>query len=553
MSKEFTVFVIDPAATTSPGIQLWYDHCTSLLLKNRKVDRIGVVFDGELHYKEEQFTYSDFQCYTKLITKVDSSSSNIHDSVYEGLDAFKTKINLAFVRNVIVITNEFPPGFSADRLNFIHNHGIKVYIVSPNDPNIPEFTYVSSALDVSKSSTLKKVQSRPTYSGCLRFGKGPEEDSEDHISIDVNVFAAVKKESFISGHTYIVEDNKVVQVKPSLKYFVKKYVQKETGSDNEDAEEFEKEEVEKSTKGFKYSKRDFVAITPELESVAKLKTSAGIDILGVIKSTNFPYTYYMNESQYVLPPGDSPKNLLSYTSFVKALYDLGLFALVRFVPSNMAEVHNSVLIPQLFATNSTDEKFSYGLFMIRIPFKEDEKMGRFSDLKQPDEEINSLMESFIQSKDLDVESNSSTFVNNPKLNLTETQMINLPRPKGNASTDSRLMVSSPSIFKFNSYLKKLLVNSLEYPSLLEYLERDDVISTLTTDETNLYTLENVLQYNSTNEERGWLKRKSSIGIAKELVEKLEVKLVVPTKKAKKGVLEGGVEVKLEGFVDPLDF
>lgn len=557
MAKEFTVFAFDPDAINPRSTAVWYDHCAALLLKNRKLDRIALVIASDVYFRDDQFTYPDFKAYS---TTLERSDLHIHnelndnekenndvkhniegDSLATAAEVFREKARLKYLRNIVLFTQHL------DRVpdhttQLIDSLGVHVFVVSPEKPSCYEWI-PSSTLDLTWTSALKKTQERTQYLGQLRFGRDPTTGNDNHLAIDVLVYAAVKKDTFPSGHEYVVKGDNVQSVKRETKYYVKRYAEgaEPASDDDNDEPSFSKEYVPGYTRGFKYLKRDEVALTQELSEVAQFPSTAGMDIFGFIKRVDFPHTFLMSEAQYVVPSQKSMGNMLSYKAFVKSLVDLEAYALVRYVPLQNAEVANCVLIPQKLAGVHLPE-YIYGLFMVHIPFKEDEKIGHFAQFRDVDEGANDLMEQFILAKSF--HEPASDTLNHPKLHLAETEPLNFPRKRSDAY--SPFLVSSPAAAKFGRYLKTLLANSVHHDSLVGYT-LGNVIPDLSGD--NLFNLRNILRTNSTQKD-DWLVDVNcgSEAIAAKLVRKLDTEYKIPLKKPKKED-QPRTEKKLAGYID----
>lgn len=657
MLKEFTVFVIDLSSEMGNcglgrqitdlefGLKSFYDHCGNLLLKNRKLDRIAVILYQsqlttndclEVIFKDAQFTYSDFkEISNKLVvnSRPVEGKNDFYNAVLLGLDVFKTKLHLKYVRNLYVITNansaidSFTGGSSEgspEHTELVNNHGINVVFNGIDFVNEEHHTSFKSinlyvwkkilgkwnnaqlydTTDVNHhiehTSVLKKVAPRAAFTGKLRFGLDVENQHDflalqtdlATICIDVQLYPATKIEKLLGSHEYVIDPSTetITGIKRQTKYFIKKYKQLE---DDEDAQEIaynssgdedpEKIDVtaEEYVPGFKFSKRDIIAINPQLKEISQLKTPAGLDILGFIKSNDLPLAYLTNESSYILPPASSSTaNLQSFNSFAKALIDLDGVALVRFAATENSEVNVCALYPQLYQIK---EKYAYGFSLIRIALKEDEKIGRFpyltennksketekSDaIKLEDNEIeidkeeeeeeeedenakrfpssstNSLMESFINSKDLDLEENEDSpkvkyVVKNQKLTLLETDFINVPKELPN-DTDSKLLPSSPAFQKYNSYLKKIITKSLQKKSLFSFLNEDKFVETYLVGKdkekssTNLFNFSNTLIGN-TDVAGDWLStiNEKSVGHAKQLINDIKIKYIKTSGESRK--------------------
>lgn len=144
--------------------------------------------------------------------------------------------------------------------------------------------------------------------------------------------------------------------------------------------------------------------------------------------------------------------------------------------------------------------------------KEDEKIGNFPNLTQKKTEIkqededeirkeepdrdasDELMEKFITSRKLQESSQfDPTILKNGKVGLTKSESVGAPL---NEDTDlsSALLASNPAARKFNYYLQKIIIKSLEKDSLLKFVSEDQFIENhLSKDEeTTIFNTRNVL-------------------------------------------------------------
>ena len=414
-SKEFTVFAVDtnPYMDTVPpghekshfdtGLSYVYDHLTNLLLKNRKIDRIGLVVHGndDPIFADNQFTYNDLKEYARVLLVSSDAKPDFLSSVYRGLDLFKPKIHLKFSRNLVIVTNESVDVGTDDQFDaytsFIRDNHINVVVVGSCHRNSTLVQIVHRwngklVSDVEglleNTSILKKVSPRPISTSQLRFGADLENpDSSELLSINIQVYPATRPEKLISGHEYTIESGKAELVKRQTKYYVKKYKSKATSNtddneneidENSDDENYEKVEVDSSdyVPAYKISKTDVQAVTDDLKLLCRLPTKEAIDILGFIKLKNLPYAYFVNESSYVLPSSNdsTSRNCIEFNSLAKTLIDFEAAAIVRYVPVDGKDISVAALLPNVVQIK---KKFSYTFAIIQLAFKEDEKFGRF--------------------------------------------------------------------------------------------------------------------------------------------------------------------------------
>ncbi|KAK6456588.1 SPOC like C-terminal domain-containing protein [Scheffersomyces xylosifermentans] len=453
-SKELTFFVVDlsgPMVSRHSGeetdldigLKYYYDHVANVLLKNRKIDRMGVILvhgtgngsedELEVLFDDEQFTYETFKRYSEKMRAANNNyeskqneegNSNIIDATLHGLDQFKVKIHLKYLRNLVVITNGEDPLYLegeeslaekiSDYTDFINTYDIKVTVVGvgfdkkikiteQKQENVKFWNQLmtkwngrvldAEALNrnVQYSSALKKVAPRALYTGSMTFGLGSEALSGEKnsninevggLTLDVQMFPATRPEKLASGHTYDLSEKSSSSVKRITKHYYKKYKEQDDQTeikDEESGDDADYEKVEVSVgdyvPGFKYSKHDIIAVNQDLAEIAQLYSLAGISIIGFIKQVDFPYAYFTDESSYVIPSKSaSPSKMILFNSVVKSLLDLKSIALARVVTGDGKEVQLCSLTPQLV---QIEGKYSYSFVAIRIALKEDQKIGRF--------------------------------------------------------------------------------------------------------------------------------------------------------------------------------
>lgn len=589
-------------------------------------------------------TYHDLRRYNKLLrpnmTEMAEDEGDCFESMLVGIGLLKDTHKLKFIRNVVVITNaetnikSFETKIADATRNAINEMNVNV-VLNGIDFDIDGLHYPHKSREKAKNESgwvsvfdtyktskvyttarivesiihnppLKKVKPMRAFKGQLRFGSDHcnKNENSDYvpdldqtcISLNVELYPALKAEKLPSGHQYKIdpENNYVDKTKYSKDYFIKLASSKDEANDNDDevhkrryvddeenAGDLESVSVnvDEWTDGFKYSNYDLLTLDEDLLSSAKLASSPGMDILGFIKIEDLPYAYLTGESYYLLPESScSYKNIVGFNGLCQSLIDLEGLAIVRYVQKSNDEINVCALIPSKIRVN---ERFVYAFMLIRLPFKEDEKIGKFplltsikttsgksftsnNDLlddnpikQEPDEDssrdtnlpsttTNELMESFILSKDLDKIERKNThpdkfFVENNKVTLFNDSLISFPK-LSNFGISSRLLVSSPAVHKFNLNIKKIITKSLEHRNLHEYLNDPNFIqNNLISDKndsfgssTNLFNLSNILKTNSTAND-DWLAdiNENSIDVAKRLIKELDTKYVKQEDEAKK--------------------
>lgn len=592
-------------------------------------------------------TYDDLRKYKELLrpnmTEITEDEGDCFESMLVGIGLLTDTQKLKFVRNVVVITNaeskikSFVTKVADATRNAINEMNINV-VLNGIDFDVDGLKYPGKSPEKAKNESgwasafhtyktsevyttaqivesilhnppLKKVKPIRAFKGQLRFGSGHYNKNENSdyvpeldqtcISLNVELYPALKAEKLASGHQYTIgrEDTSVDKTKYVKDYFIK-LVSSKNEDDEDDDEVRKRRYVDDEDKdgdletvsidanewadGFKYSNYDILTLDEDLLNSAKLASDSGMDILGFIKMDDLPYAYLTGESYYLLPEAScSYKNFVGFNGLCQSLFDLDGLALIRYVQKPNDEIRVCILIPSKIKVNA---RFVYAFILVRLPFREDEKIGKFplltsiktsngkpftsnndlpddNAIKQENDEessnetnlptvTNSLMESFILSRDLDKkgkekdnESNDSEtfFVENNKVTLSNDSLITFPK-LSHFGVSSRLLVSSPAIHKFNLNIKKIMIKSLEDGNLHEYLNnpnfiQDNLISNENDNSgpsTNLFNLSNVLKINSTTNDE-WLTdlNKNSKNAAKKLIKELDTKYIKQEDEAKK--------------------
>lgn len=655
LSKEMTFFVIDttlemvnrsnPVSKRSSlerGLGYFHDHTATLLLKNRKIDRVGIICASDagnhVYSADEAFTYTDLRHFSTIIEescKVTSGppgKPSLVEAVTLGLNQFKPKIHLKYLRNLVIISNaagsqdldevdlsEYTSLIKAYNINVIFV-GIDFLANFEKTPEkekneqfwrkIVEKEWGGVVLDADEANeslvyslTLKKVAPRVSYSGSITFGLSSDsltnvsilQDDPLSLKLDVQTFPATKIEKIV-GHTYTISENHAANtVKRTANYYYKKYDNNEgrdemagEQDDDDNNGNYVKVDVHPGefVPGFKYSNRDIIAVNSDLAEIAQLRSNPGLSIIGFIQKTNLPYAYFTDESSYVIPTkGGKVSNPILFNSFAKALLELKAVALARFVLADGKEINLCVLIPQLVSVNG---RLSYSFILVRLALKEDQKIGRFpyltkkaesqidkdeieaededdddededdkkreeqGDIRQrkfPSDETNSLMDSFILSRDLDGGSNKPTInvLHNQKLDLVDSQCVYMGDRLDDMSVDEKLIPRSTALAKYNRNLKKIIITSLEHDSLSLFLSEEKFVEKYLVEKnpnaekiSNLYHYDNILRGNTVGT-KGWLKgfNVHSSDISKTLIDALDVKyLEKDEKKHKRRKYEG---------------
>lgn len=269
-------------------------------------------------------------------------------------------------------------------------------------------------LSVLYNPPLRKVRPMKAFKGQLRFGADFQRLSMDKeydpdtdawsLSTNVECYPATKVELLPSGHSYFLRNNtnEISKIGQVREYFVTRDEEEgdeelgvrhsKLGAEDGDPEDGQQKSNETEAvdeeavdyieefdrvKGFKYSNYDLIALDEDLEKESKLNTREGLDIVGFLKKDSFPFAYLTEEAFYVVPESNASltRSVMSFNSFVQALLDIKCYCIVRYVQKDNSEVKMCILLPIKVFTN--ENEFVFTCSMVRIPFKEDEKIGRF--------------------------------------------------------------------------------------------------------------------------------------------------------------------------------
>lgn len=568
MSKEITVFVFDLTCDLAPGLSYFHDVVIAKILKARKTDFISIIAcyspitahayadDGMFKHVEvvchkEVPTYKKLQQWTKKLAPaadIKPDAADCFDAFMIGAGLLNETLKLKFLRNIVVFTDghalmsSWNTDLATASAGAINSLDINVIVGVPKlhqeNENIAQWRkklqefrrgHLSDALVLANSTNytppLKRVRPIRAAKDILQLRLGADvaqlatSDSYDPSSdtclcLEVEVYPAVKTEKPIAAHQYLVGAS-VSQIKTETSYYIR-------GEGEENVPIVKGDWVD----GFKYSNFDLIAVDESLRGLATLKTDTGLDILGFIHREKVPMAYFTSESFYVVPTSEAQGNAIGVAAFCKALIELDSFAITRYVQKPNDEVQMCLLMPVKILHN---KKHIYAFAMTRLPFKEDEKMGRFPKLTnftttsgrkidQP-EDLDMKMEEFIRSKDLDAVLGSSDphTISNRKVTMREPSSLPVELP-----VQPTLTPSSPAIQKYNQNLKKIIAKSLGHASLLEFLQQDKFVeNVMSGNETNLFNLGNIL---SVNGESKWLVdvNKKSNEASHKLVESLDI-------------------------------
>lgn len=605
--KEITTFVVDVSSSMGAtrllrlvldldfGLKYLYDLVAAKALRGRKTDYVTVVAVHSARtdnpYAGDAFQQIEVVCERAvptydllrrlrrtLMPNATPNSAYNQDSLgdcFEGVVLavllLKETLKQKFIRNIVLISNgestitSFVLPIAEATYSAFAKLAVNLMVIGidfdrrTGDANVAQWTKIcrehGGTLLTGEQAVeaylyhppMRTVRPLRAFKGQLRFGADHEQllKSDDLESIyrpelslwslclNVECYPAAKVELLPSAHSYVVDADAVLRVGQKREYFV------------DDAPPRPVNDYDR-VPGFKYSNSDLIALDDGLARAATLHTVEGIDVMGFLNQDSFPYAYLTEEAFYVVPENaPATRSVLGFGAFCQALLDLNCYAVVRYVHKADAEVRMCILLPLKVAKG---DAFVYTCSMVRIPFREDEKIGRFpflapkgeaeSAMKYPSADTNALMESFILAKDLGGSAPRHK-VDIAKTVLTATRTSLLPRVSQQpGDPDSLLLSPSPAIHKYNLNLRRMIVASLEVDSLRAVLDDHDFVAKfLVSNEdarlanasarpTNLFNLSNVL-LTMEPAHRDWLTLidRQAAPIAATLLQQLDVRYV----------------------------
>lgn len=602
--KELTVFVVDLHPSAKQSHDYLFDVLAGKLLKGLKTDYISVlayhsprtehklaekgVFPGiEVLVDFEVPTYDLLANLKKTLTpneSWESSQSDSFQSLIFSLSLLEETKKKAFTRNVVVLTAETSPleSLNEEKADGIPRllQGLNVNLItviagaktetglsnrwSLMNSAFSKFVLLTSAeaQRVAKSeSSNKKVRPMSIYRGELRFSANFQDiidqraynaEADDcALAWPVEVFPAAKKDvTSTSMHDYLLENGELIRLERKSTHYVwsknDEYQRPEYPEDEDvDSKKFDKVAVESKdfTSGFKFSNFDLIALDEDLMDSARLKIFTAFDILGFVKQANIPQAYLTGESFFVVPEKSaSLRTSLNHSAFVKAIYELKAAALARFVRKQAKEIELGVLFPIKVDDGGT---FSHNFLLIRLPFKEDEKIGNFPPLQASNDlesDASSLMEQFIKSQTyLGGETKDNYPLVSKRVTMRTSENSKLPLP-GSEETDP-FLVSSPAQARFTRYMKTILVKSLTADNLDDFFQQKEFVNNVLRDSPHFTNFLNMANCLGLSLETDWLSKLQtpSKNFAKRLVDELDVSYVrkADIKKRKPGKSEDG--------------
>lgn len=547
MSKEVTAYVVDlkQGDQLELGLKYVYDSIAAKLLKRRVTDYVTILACNSSVTNHPFDEVESLQGLNVLSRKVAPTLTYLRQWLavfgaalpeFGGTDSGGTDPVLAllvavammgqdtkgvFIRNIVVVTGETDSDFTGElaesTVDAVNTLDINVTVILTSEANERNWKnlvsrykngVVVSANDVesilSKNPPLKRVDPRPSFKGTLRLGVNPHlvnEDAGSSLSWQVEMYPGTMRESFPPLQSFLVGDQ-ITPLSTSYDY----YVELEKPGDTEEPQK-EKIKVEKGdwVDGFRYTNRDIQALDDTAKAASKLPCSPSLDILGFMNLDDLPIAYFTNDSRYLVPSklllGD---NLVGFDGLCSALLETKMIAIVRFVQKMNDEINLCALIP---GKAKVTEDYVHIMQIVRLPFKEDEKIGNFPPLKSDDNL--DLMDQFVLSRDLDEgESGDHQVISNEKINLLSHQTIANKIKSGDESTDAKLLSCNPALHKFQAHLYKIMQQASKAENVREYLEDPDFLNKYMVSDstTNLFNLTNVLFNKHSITNPSWLQK-----------------------------------------------
>lgn len=570
--KELTIFVVDLAAPKSLFNYLFHTFAGKLL-KGLKTDLLSIVlfhsqntshasaasgkFKGiDVAMEFEQASYVRLkELHHKLFR--DSSEPDLSEECSDLVQSvlFSTTLlaptkGKVFTRNIVLISdaNYCLKAESSEKVaslpKFLQSMPVNMYaIVSDLLPNNAQEIrlienyfnkfqlYSASEVEfiLQNCPPIKKTRPVSVYKGDLRLGADyskiihdpsyiPERDSAC-LTLKIDAYPAAKNETNSTGaHEYVIDDGSIVKLERKTKHFVweKNFQGERIEEDEEEVEKNDKQfdrvfvEPEHFTPGFKFSNFDLVALDSDLKAAATLQLTAGLDILGFVDLSSIPLAFLNGEALFVVPEKDSTiRNITNHNAFCLSLLEEHKAILARFVRKAAKEVEVGIMYP----TQVRDNKLSAHAFIfIRLPFKEDVKVGNFINLsgknalEETDQKIadlgtiNGLMEEFIHAKtfpERELELSEQQMISNHKTIMKSSDSTKLP-VRNSHPPENDFIASDPGASKYSVNVRRLLLKSLDYKNSVEFYEDAEAVAKgLSEDqETNLFNLQNAMAINS---------------------------------------------------------
>ncbi|KAF7998702.1 hypothetical protein HF325_006886 [Metschnikowia pulcherrima] len=526
--KELTIFLLD-ASVSSTAYKYVFDTLAAKLLKGLKTDYVTVaVFNSKdtVHAVAETGKFRGIE----VLLEFETVS-------FQGLQKLHQRLNAA------AIVNETP---------------------DPDCADVVQTVLFASTL----FAPTKKKYRCSTDETCALF--------------QVELYPAAKSDtSALDTHEYVVDANRdIVRLERRTSNFVwEKNFQGERGGEGQNENEpksevserkFDKVAVElhSLTPAFKFSNYDLIALDDDLLQATKLPLFSGLDIFGFMPCAQIPYELLTGDAYYIVPEKlSSENNTLNFQAFVEALRTRKLAVLCRLVRKSEKEVEIGAAFPVKIHSH---QKYTNCFVFIRLPFKEDEKIGRFPPLNDDDEEsfetkadseksatLSLLMDDFVNGQLYDSDENpsddeqkSESEIRNFKVTLKMSDNSKLPLPP-KFHNRNRFLRSSPAINRTQAYMRKILLKSLSADNWVDFFESPDFIKdNLKGLErlTNFFNLQNCMAVNAEDDYSGWLVdlRKGSLGQSKRLATELGAEYVQKMEKKKTKTGRNGVNFYQRG-------
>lgn len=575
--KESTVFVVDIGSSMGGG-EASLDQCleylwhvvAAKLVRARLTDYVLVVLyhlpitenallDGATYQGIEVAANMEVPSYEmmntlkkKLVVNDEPIGENDNlafSALVVAMNLFKPTEGKKFIRNVVVITTHLVKTSEARALaTSVEPLDVNLVVVGPTGDSSDTWNEVASHFKgvvlsaeqthtvVRRRNPLKRTRPVAAYRGYLLFGRDVNVHDQG-LNFSVELYPTAKREAFASAHTYSPDGQKVVR--STAHYIVRhnhrddeleKPVHDESDDTAVDASERVPVSPEDWVSGFKYSNYDLIATPQHLLDMATLHSEPWIDIVGFLLKDKLPAAYSTSELFYVLPAASSGRDAQGVGALCKALYDLESVAIARYVKHKQKEFQMAALMPATIHISGAE---SLVFTLVRLPYKEDQKVGRFPKLSgkrddglvPPSEKAIELMEQFVKARSLGIE---NAVIHHPKLGLTKSASLPLPREFGHSAA-AYLCADAPDLYKQHAYLKKVILGSLGQ-NLNEYLANEDLLRNVT-DSSNLYSLQNILSINTETPD-DWLVRPDAIAISDALVAELDIKYMEKAPKKK---------------------
>lgn len=610
--KELTVYVVDMAAPEARHYM--YDTLAGKLLRGLKTDYVSVVAFHDTRTNHQLAHTGKFQGVNVVVDFETPSFEQIQTTrdtldapldTQSACDAFQALVfsvslfqptrKKVFTRNIVLLTSAESPmaSFSAEKAaavpNLLAEMPVNLYVVLAEAKLDKWDNWTALAAKFTKGLVMDAAQARrvtqldpplrktrplPVYKGEMRLGANfdkvlhdqsydPEMD-DGCLNFKVEVYPAAKSEVSASGaHEYVVDNDQVVRIERRTKHFVwERNFQGERTShpEKEEVDEklFDKVDVEAASfvPGFKFSNFDLIALDDNLMDAAKLQFGLELDVIGLLPVAAVPYFYFTDEALYVVPEkSSSVKNLLAYSAFCDAAHEMGLALLARFVRKQAKEIEVGAMFPvKIKKGTDTTNAFIY----IRLPYKEDEKIGKFPKLaakeakkgaKKEESAMDKLMEEFVELKTLDEQDTDKSVIDNYKVVMTQADSSKLPLPPQFRS-DNPFLCNSPGHNKYGRYLRKILLSSLDAKDWIKHFQNPRFVEdNLREGEpfTNFLNLGNALEVSSSVDPK-WLYELSARAneVSKRLVKELGVAYVRKEDVKKRKVKRDGPRLQTKG-------